>query len=144
MAAIKRVLVQFLTGNQMGAGTSGEVYLAMCGREFRIEPEIGRFDKGSDRTFELGGTIRRRVGQNVKNSEDNDPRVPQLDSDDLSKFPMYVRFEPSSTNPKWNLGEVHVTVTLENNNDFNFRRVLDSFGLWFGQAAGKYCFLRND
>lgn len=134
MSAITRIDARIVTGNRTNAGTSGEVYLGICGREFRIQSPGNDFKKGADRTYILG------VGASVKNPTLNDPRSPSLDTDDLDNFPKYIRFDPAGANPKWNLEEIVVTI-----NPGAGQRVFSALNadknLWLGQKSGKFCFL---
>lgn len=43
--------------------------------------------------------------------DDNDPCSPyQMVTENLSKFPLYVRFEPTNQDGRWELDEINVTV----------------------------------
>ena len=129
MPAIESVFVQIRTGNLTDAGTDGEVYLGICGREFRLDSSGNNFERGAVDTFRLG------AGGNVKNGDRNDPRSPQLRTEDLDKFPVYIRFDPVGSSPDWNLGFVVVQLGAE------FGAILNP-GLWLGRVSGKFCYLR--
>src|SRR2546425_7978291 len=104
MAAITQIKVRIVTGNRPGAGTDGEVYVAVCGREFDVDSAANDFERASDRTYTFG------VGADVLNPADNDPRTPfQLDTADVGRFPRWVRFEPGGLGPDWDLEQVTVT-----------------------------------
>ena len=88
MPAIEIIDIKIVTGNVSGAGTDGEVYLGICGREFRLDTSGDDFKRGANDIFRLGSNA------NIKNKERNDPRNPQHRTDDLDKFPVYIRLEP--------------------------------------------------
>jgi hypothetical protein len=105
MAAITRIDVQLKTGNRSGAGTDGDVYIRICGREFYVDSAINDFEQGADRTYTLG------TGANVNFPSDNDPHSPyQLHTENLDRFPVNLRFNPVDRNDNWNLESVTVTV----------------------------------
>ena len=101
MAAITRIDFRIQTANQPGAGTDGDVWGAVAGREFYLDSSANDFEQGDNRTYTCGD------GSNVLNAADNDPRHPQLDTADVDRFPTYVRFEPGGN---WVLEEAEVTV----------------------------------
>jgi hypothetical protein len=131
MAAIRKISAKIVTSNIENAGTDGDVYLGICGREFYLDSSADDFERGSNRTYILGD------GSNVLNSRENDPRNPQLDSARLDDFPVYIRFEPQGENADWNLSFVSVEVAGRNYG-VNFQR-----GLWLGRKVGKFCYLRE-
>ena len=101
---IIRIDVGVATGCQGGAGTDGDVYIGVCGREVYIDTAYDDFEQNSNRTYILG------AGANIEYAGYNDPRNPQLNTADLDKFPVYLRFEPRGDGPDWNLEQVDVTV----------------------------------
>jgi hypothetical protein len=72
MAVIERIDVQLATSTREGAGTDGDVFIGIAGREFYIESEANDFEAGSNRTYRLGD------GANILYSGLNDPRAQQL------------------------------------------------------------------
>lgn len=136
MSAITRIDVRVVTGNQSGAGTDGEVYVGICGREFYLDSAVDDFEQGSDRTYTLG------VGANINYAGYNDPRSPQLYTENLDRFPTYIRLEPTGSNPEWNLEEVTVTVNRGAGEVVCSAVALrDRSNLWLGQKYGKFCYL---
>ncbi len=143
MAEIESIDVTIQTSNIDNAGTDGDVYLGILGREFFLDTSADDFEKGSIRTYRLGD------GTNVKSPELNDPRKPQLDTRDLNKnptesdplqnykFPVYIRFEPSGSGPDWNIASVNVEV-----GGTGYGAIFPK-GLWLGRKAGKICYLRE-
>lgn len=130
MAVIESINLRIVTGNVSGAGTDGAVYLGICGREFRIDSSGDDFKRGAIDIFRLGSN------SNIKNEERNDPRNPKLRTEDLDKFPVYIRLEPKGDAPDWNLKFVGVQAGFEFG--ANFTR-----GLWLGRRFGKVCYLRE-
>ena len=90
-----------------------------------------KFGVAVNKTYKLG------EGANILNKDLNDPRKPQLKSEDLDKFPVYIRLEPAGGSPDWNLTFVNVEIGGTGYG------VLFQTGLWLGQKAGKVCFLRQ-
>jgi hypothetical protein len=131
MPDIKSFSATIQTANVENAGTDGDVYLGICGREFYLDSSADDFERGSNRTYKFGD------GANILNKDLNDPRKPQLRSEDLNKFPVYIRFEPSGESPDWNLTFVNVEIA-GTGYGISFPR-----GLWLGRTAGKTCFLRE-
>jgi len=120
MAPISKIEVEIKTGDVANAGTDGHVYLGICGREFYLDRgNVNDFEKGHTDTFILGGNA-----ANILNKGENDPRKPQLDTENLPNnvgvdgFPVYIRFEPRGGNPDWNLETVSVRVFVGNNRHY--------------------------
>ena len=138
MANINRIDVQVWTGTKRYSGTDGEVYIGVAGREFYIDTSADDFEAGSNRVYVLGS------GANIKWASKNNPRVPQLRTEDLDKFPVYLRFEPRGSGPNWNLERVIVTVNPGPSQiKFDNIRLAGSPDLWLGQKYGKFLFLRR-
>jgi hypothetical protein len=107
MAKITGILCQVVTGNFSGAGTDGRVFLGIGGREFRLDSSADDFERGSLREYIMGrGPVEPPVSPQirVRNREENDPRSGfPLDTANLSKSPIYIRFEPESAGDNWNV-----------------------------------------
>ena len=108
MANVNVLQVEVKTGSrEMASGTDGHVFLGIGGREFnlRIDPQKD-FQSGSTDTFVLG------EGTNMgTDPRDNDPRSPhQMVTETLSKYPIYMRFEPTREDDRWEIDEINVTV----------------------------------
>jgi len=137
MANIARIDVRLLTGTKNGIGsegpgTDGDVYIGIAGREFFIDTTADDFERGADKNYVLGD------GANVNFREFNDPREPQLSTDDLGKFPVYLRFEPGGSNPDWNVERVRVTVNPGRSEiRFDNVRLAGLPDIWLGQRMGK-------
>jgi hypothetical protein len=139
MANITKIKATIITGDVPAAGTDGNVYLGICGREFnlkRVDAPPSDFERASTRDYVLGSS------SNVQEHTFNDPRLPQLDTADADRHPTYIRFEPSGNNPAWNLDGVEVTITPGGE---RFGRLGGANGanLWLGQDYGKLCYLRR-
>jgi hypothetical protein len=142
MSKITRIDVRVQTGNRTDAGTNGDVFIAIAGREFKLDSAVDDFEKGSDRTYILGeGT---GGGSPLNNPKNNDPATPfALDTADLDKFPIWIRFEPlGSNNAAWNLEFVRATVNPGPKQE-QYQALLTEGNLWLGQNSGKYCFLKH-
>lgn len=143
MATINKIKVEIKTSNIENAGTDGDIFIAIAGREFKLDSSENDFQRDSTRTYILG---KRRVAANetpVLNAGENDPLTPFiLDTADLDRFPIWIRFEPLGSSPDWNLDSVLATVN-PGNGEVRYH-VLDGTGnLWLGQDSGKYCFLKK-
>jgi hypothetical protein len=148
MARISGVLCQVITGNVAGAGTDGRVYLGLGGREFRLDSSADDFEKHSWREYVLGAAPDERelrpprIG--IRNPERNDPRqgLP-LDSDNLNRAPVYLRFEPLGAADDWDLAFAAALVYAE---QFITAYTLpaDFHNLWLGHAAGKIVYLTTE
>jgi hypothetical protein len=134
MADITKIVAEIRTGNFAHAGADGWVYLGIGGREFRLgRPGIDDFEQNTNRSYVLGS------GANVEDAALNDPRVPQLDTSDLERYPVYIRFEPGAGGD-WNFDGAEVTITP---GGAQYARMLALGNLWLGQKMGKFCYLKK-
>lgn len=133
MANLTRIEVSFLTGNLDGAGTDGNVYLGVCGREFHCDTSKDDFERGSSGFYRFGEQA------NVLNADRNDPRKPQLLVEDADLFPAYVRFEQGSASD-WNLRRVQVFLNGQIIPTYEFAQ---ADGPWFGRASGSIFYLKK-
>ncbi|MFH8796979.1 hypothetical protein [Streptomyces sp. NPDC017941] len=90
MTAIKQINVLLQTADIEGAGTDELIYLGIAGREFLLN--LPKDETDTDRNKSTRYVLGEKA--NVARPEDNDPRMPQLDTDDLDRFPVYVRLSP--------------------------------------------------
>lgn len=119
-----------------GAGTDGDVYLGVCGREFYVDTESDDFECGSARDYVFGD------GANVINKPDNDPRGQLLLTENVERFPVYLRFQPRSRSDNWNLQRAVVTFNenlLPQWDTASFVR--PDAGIWLGIRSGLYVHL---
>ena len=144
MTAITRIDAQIHTATDALAGTDGDVYIGIGGREFNADSSDNDFEPGSNPIYTFGD------GHNVLFPDTNDPRNPQLDTADVNKFPVYVRFEPPpAPDPlppaflqDWHLASVTVTVN-PGPSQVQFSRLIGAPALWLGQTMGKVCYLKS-
>ncbi|MFI0240533.1 hypothetical protein [Streptomyces sp. NPDC016845] len=141
MADITKITAQVATGDDTNAGTFGWVYLGIGGREFVLtRPDIDDMEPGSDDTYILGD------GANVEEAQYNDPRTPQLNTDNLSAYPAYIRLEPEGQYPAWQVERVTVVVNPDGPDSITFDN-LDLRGaakIWLGQPYGKTLYLQRE
>jgi len=130
---INTIHLQVQTGNLSGAGTDGDVYLGVCGREFSIDTTRDDFERGSSREYILG------AGSNVNNSSFNDPRRQRLFVENVDNFPVYIRFQPQSRSDNWQIQRAEVRF----NDDLFPAWDTSSYvpndpaqGIWLGTRAG--------
>ncbi len=103
MTAIETITLQIQTADKDGAGTDGDVYLGVCGREFRTDTSADDYERDSSREYVFGD------GANINNASVNDPRVPQLHLENADRFPVYIRFQPTSRTDNWKLLRAEVS-----------------------------------
>lgn len=123
MPHVGKIEVKIVTANRTGAGTNGEAYLGIGGREFLLDvPGIDDFEKNHTDNFVIG------VGSNIKNenseisgindlptvhpptSGENSPGI-EFDWLQSNLFPTYIRFEPDDAGDNWNIESVDVVAT---------------------------------
>jgi hypothetical protein len=140
MADITQIQLRLKTPNGEGVGTDGDVFLGIAGREFYIDEDRDDFEKRDDHTYILGDSA------SILHAEFNDPRTQHLVTDDVLKFPAYIRFEPENRDDNWLLNIVQVTVNPGPNQIFLTRRRHsdpgdERFSIWLGQRRGKILYL---
>jgi hypothetical protein len=142
MSTINKIKVNVITSNIENAGTDGDIFFAIAGREFKLDSSANDFQQNSNRTYILGKKTAGENGTAVLRPSENDPHTPfVLDTDDLDRFPVWIRFEPLNSSD-WNVDSVLATVN-PGQNEVRYH-VLDGTGnLWLGQNSGKYCFLKK-
>ncbi len=152
MAAITGIVCDTITSDFEGAGTDGDVYVGIGGREFHLDSEEDDFEQNSWRDYVLGDppVVLEANPQHkrVLHEERNDPRsTPPLDTDSLGlcNTPAYVRFEPSDGDDEWNLDYMGVYVFTER---FVADRLVVCYtvspgftNLWLGPLSGKFVYL---
>jgi hypothetical protein len=145
MAQITGVLCQIITGKISGAGTDGDIFLGLCGREFVLDSTADDFERGSWREYILGEPNLPPPELHVRNPEYNDPRSEgfPLDSANLDRSPVYIRFEPEGSDDNWNLATAVILVYT--GNFFKaYMPPLEFHNLWLGQKMGKVLFLTHE
>ena len=148
MAMISGILCQIITGNVPAAGTDGRVYLGIGGREFRLDSSADDFEQHSWREYVLGraprGSESSRSQVPVMNPERNDPRQGlAIDSDNLNRSPVYLRFEPLGAGDDWDLA---FAAALVYGDGYLTAYTLppEFHNLWLGHASGKTVFLTTE
>src|SRR5262245_46546824 len=149
MAKITGILCQVVTGNFSGAGTDGSVYLGLGGREFRMDSSADDYERGSLREYVMGaGPVEPNLPPpqvRVLNREMNDPRVGfPLDTINLARSPVYIRFEPEGSSDNWNLSFAAALVFTAQGFAAAFTPPVDFDNLWMGQAMGKVLYLTEE
>jgi hypothetical protein len=149
MAQITGALCQLITGRMSGAGTDGSIFLGHCGREFRLDSTADDYERGSWREYILGaGPLEPSLPPpqiRVRNPDLNDPRSQNfpLDSANLDRSPVYIRFEPESSSDNWNVRAAAVLVYTGNFlKGYTPPPTFDN--LWLGQSMGKVLFLTEE
>jgi hypothetical protein len=145
MSQITGILCQMITGSVSGAGTDGSVYLGLGGREFRLDSKEDDYERGSWREYVVGDGPWSGQVTPVNEPQWNDPRVGfPLDTVNLTKSPVYVRFEPSLTDDpdNWNLRWAAALVYAP---DFvvGFTPPVAFDNLWLGLRSGQMVFLTD-
>jgi hypothetical protein len=140
MAPIQTFSVRIVTGDRPNAGTDGDVYIGLCGREFYIDSEkdsFNDFERASDTTYIFG------AGHNVRFHEVNDPRSDYpIDTEDVELADAYIRLVPIGQHATWNLEDVEVSINNGAMKLQAFRRDPPGAGpsnLWLGIHAGLVC-----
>ncbi|MFF3502252.1 hypothetical protein [Streptomyces sp. NPDC003247] len=130
MADIAKIVATIYTADIADAKTdSGTVYLGIAGREFVLETAADDYEQGAADEFVLG------EGANVEQAEYNDPRKPQLTTEDLDRYPAYLRYLGTDG---WCLERATITV-----NPGADSHVFDNLDLQGGGEARRI-WLRND
>lgn len=137
VAYIRQIRVEITTGRDKGAGTDGNVYLGICGREFRCDTSADDFEKGSTRTYIFGsmpGSF-----PNITQEQYNHPSRPPLLPEEADTFPAYIRLSQGSS--RWLLAgaKVYVDQDVE-------PRWVDAMGnnpLWMGDDCGCIYYLHK-
>ncbi|MFG2113340.1 hypothetical protein ACGFRB_12000 [Streptomyces sp. NPDC048718] len=143
MAGITKITVQLITAPDTGAGTHGFVYIGVAGREFHVDSSRNDFEPGDNYTYVFGD------GSNVLDAARNDPRhVPALDTDDVDRYPVYLRFEGVDNNDDWLLDRVIVTVNPGGSGSSTYDNPRLAGGgadqkIWLSQRSGKTVYLRR-
>ncbi|MFK0118561.1 hypothetical protein [Streptomyces sp. NPDC090994] len=141
MAAIERIDVRIVTASNSPSGVRGWVYVNVAGREFALDSSRDEWEPGTDVTYVLGD------GANIYEPERNDPRDPQLDTDDLDRYPVYLRYAPPSDKPDetWRLERVIVTVNPGGDLPARYDnlRLAGNPAIWLGRNSGQVVNLRR-
>jgi len=141
MPQIDTIGLNLKTGNLSGAGTDGDVYLGVCGREFSIDTTRDDFERGSARTYVLGD------GSNVNNAAVNDPREQRLFVENVDNFPVYIRFQPQGRSDNWQLQRATLSFNGDTFPQWDTLSFVDNdpaSGIWLGTRSGLFVHIPRD
>jgi hypothetical protein len=128
MSNIQSIHVNVETGTDPDADADGPIYLGICGREFSIDSAGDDFERGATKMYVFG------QGANVSNASRNDPRNPQLKTENIDKYPVYIRM---GTDDHWQLERVTVSIDDEVHPLWDTAFLLGVPGkVWLGPTAG--------
>jgi hypothetical protein len=152
MPHVGKIEVKIVTANRTGAGTNGEAYLGIGGREFLLDiPGRDDFEKGHTDNFVIG------VGSNIKNQNSESSGInglPTVDPPTTGEnspgiefewlqnnlFPAYIRFKPDDAGDNWNIESVDVTATRFPDQSatikYNAFANPDPDNIWLGDSSG--------
>lgn len=158
MTHVDKIVVDVKTRDVANAGTDGEVYLGIGGREFRLDQPGDQFKRGDTNHFIIG------VGQNIENPDINglplDPGAsgnsPELNDDIVTAtnpFPVYIRLDPKNDEDNdWNVQSVKVdavagvTTGTGPTRTFEFPKasgIHPEGTIWLGRKSGLTLFLEQ-
>jgi len=142
MPQITKIELHLETGDLSGAGTDGDVYLGICGREFSIDSTRDDFERGSGRTYVLGEEA------DIRNADVNDPRKQRLFTENVPNFPVYIRFQPRSRSDHWQLQRADVRFNGSLHIDWDTLPFVindgdGEEGIWLGVRSGFFVHLVN-
>jgi hypothetical protein len=158
MVLVNTIFLRLNTKDIGGAGTDGDVYLGIGGREFSVDSADEDYDDfyRSDVRYYIFGEKPTPLDDylvedpfyittTVLHPKYNDPREPYpLDTDDMDKFPVYIRFEPEDDDDFWCLEDVVVRVNPLTKTTqvkrYHALQGVEQF-LWLGPTRGKFLFL---
>lgn len=136
---VRKITVDITTSFAKGAGTEGQVFLGLGGREFRLDVDSHEdFERGDEITYELGEDA------NVRLPDRNDPRTGYpIHVEDVLAKPVYIRLVPHDKSDDWNLANVHVRI-LASDADLRFA-ALDGphDNIWLGPQSGNIVHLKR-
>jgi hypothetical protein len=134
MAQIRRIDLLLTTGDVEGAGTDGDVYLGVAGREFFVDSDANDFERASRRVYRFGDRAE-FTNDTMLNKVFNDPRRQRLFTEFIDDYPLYIRFVPQNRTDNWNL---QLAVVALNSDESVLWHNLNSApnGIWLGTRAG--------
>lgn len=145
MVKVDTIFVRLRTRDEDGAGTDGDVYLGIGGREFHIDKhDRDDFERGDDATYILGErpTVPPENAIDISGFATNpkDPYV--LKTENLNFFPVYIRLEKAdSVSSTWRLDYVEVRVNPETDN-ITYSALDDDFEwIFLGGGFGRTLYL---
>lgn len=124
------------TGEESNAETDGDVYLGIGGREFYVDSSADDFKTGRSKTYIFGDA---NSDRNVLHPELNDPGTHYLTTENIEKFPVYIRFQPHEDDvrsDRWQLERADVYLNGSDEYDWSTFGLLQRPGIWLGVHAG--------
>ncbi|MEU6013792.1 hypothetical protein ABZ826_06870 [Streptomyces sp. NPDC047515] len=118
------------------------MYVGIAGREFHVDSPRDDFEPGDNYTYIFGD------GANVLDAVRNDPRLPRLNTDDLDRYPVYLRFEGIDNDDDWCVEGVTVTVNPggASTSTYDNPRLAGTAAdqkIWLGKRFGEAVYLRR-
>lgn len=139
MPQIESIEVNVQTLDVDGAGTDGDLYVGVCGREFHIDTRADDLERGSSRTYTLGDN------SNVNDPEINDPRMQRLLTENVDSLPVYLRFAGEDDDDHWGLQRAVLTLNSQILPQWDtLSYISQTDGIWLGHKAGNVVFLIRD
>ena len=134
MPQIDQIAPNIQTGDLEDAGTDGDIYLGVCGREFYVDSQSDDFERGAVFTYIFGD------GANVSNPPPNDPRSHLLLTENVERFPTYIRFQPENRNDHWFMQDAEFSFNGQILPQWGTSSFLRR-GIWLGTRSGMYVHL---
>lgn len=136
---VRKITIDITTSFAKGAGTEGEVFLGLGGREFRLYiDEQEDFEAGDEVTYELG------EGANIENRERNDPRMGMpISIDDVLTHPVYIRLVSHKASDDWNIANVRARIVAEEETLRYGALEGSQDNIWLGPQSGSWLYLRR-
>jgi hypothetical protein len=139
MPQIDSIEVNVQTLDVDGAGTDGDLYVGICGREFHIDTKADDLERGSSRSYILGDN------SNVNDPDINDPRKQRLFTENVDSLPVYLRFNGEDDDDLWGLERAVLILNsqiLPQWDTISYISTTD--GMFLGFKAGAIAFLIRD
>jgi len=136
MATINQIDLQIKTGNRSGAGTDGYIYLGIGGREFLVDqPGVNDLEPNMNQIFTFSAN-----GNTINQPLNNPASQYVLKTEDLGKFPKYIRFEPDNADDNWNIETIKVVVN-PGVSQIEYNALGGSNHVWLGTRNGKIVYI---
>ena len=141
---VAHMMMEIVTGP---SGTNGDVYLCVGGREFSCNTRRrgGNFGANGNDWFNFGS-----LGTNVVRPDLNDPRERyELRTRYIESLPVWIRFEPDSTNfgageDMWDITSVTLIINPNLPGELVYEApIRENQHITLGAHSGKFLFLRE-
>ena len=150
MADVERIILEIVTASEPGSEPDGAVFLGIGGREFRIKSASEDFKAtGQPEWFILGPhtpeqSLEKPLHPAIEHFN-NPIRHYSLTEKDVSEFPLYIRFVPTSGDDNWQIARVRAEVP-GSADPFHYETFENLTGeeatLWLGDRSGNILYLR--